>query len=149
MATKTTTPSAWVVNGVSRAAAYLVSRDAEDRPAYGGTPTDFSVVQAIQELKARGLRVTFYPFLLMDVPPGNTLPNPYSTMPPALASRNTPGAAGSPVPRLRALQARSTRPPAAATQVAAFFGAATPGNFACRARGVTGPARPATGACAG
>jgi hypothetical protein len=36
------------------------------------------VVQAIKEMKARGLRVTFYPFILMDVPPGNTLPNPYS-----------------------------------------------------------------------
>ena len=36
------------------------------------------MVQAIQEMKARGLRVTFYPFILMDVPPGNSLPNPYS-----------------------------------------------------------------------
>ncbi len=57
--TKTTTPSAWVVNGVNRASAFLVSRDAEDRPVYGGTPADFAVVQAIQEIKARGLRVTF------------------------------------------------------------------------------------------
>jgi len=56
---------------VSRASAFLVSRDAEDRPVYGGTPSDFAVVQAIQEMKARGLRV-------MDVPPDNTLPNPYS-----------------------------------------------------------------------
>ena len=76
--TKTTTPSAWVVNGVARADAFLVSRDTEDRPVYGGTPADFAVVQAIQEMKARGLRVTFYPFLLLDVPPGNTKPNPYS-----------------------------------------------------------------------
>ena len=29
------------------------------------------MVQAIREMKARGLRVTFYPFILMDVPPGN------------------------------------------------------------------------------
>ncbi len=36
--TKSTTPAAWVVNGVSRASAFLVSRDAEDRPVYGGTP---------------------------------------------------------------------------------------------------------------
>src|SRR5690606_16805104 len=61
-----------------RADAFLVSRDDQDRPFYGGTPSDFAVVQAIQEMKARGLRVTFYPFILMDVPPGNTLPNPYS-----------------------------------------------------------------------
>jgi len=75
---KTTSPKTWSVNGVSRAAAHLVSRDDEDRPVYGGTPADFAVVQAIKEMKERGLRVTFYPFLLMDVPPGNALPNPYS-----------------------------------------------------------------------
>jgi uncharacterized membrane protein YeaQ/YmgE (transglycosylase-associated protein family) len=75
---KTTSPQTWSVNGVSRAAAHLVSRDDQDRPVYGGTPADFAVVQAIREMKARGLRVTFYPFILMDVPPGNTLPNPYS-----------------------------------------------------------------------
>ena len=63
---------------VSRANAFLVSRDDQDRPVYGGTPSDFAVVQAIHEMKARGLRVTFYPFILMDVPPGNSLPNPYS-----------------------------------------------------------------------
>jgi hypothetical protein len=50
----------------------------DGKPVYGGTPADFSVVQAIQAITARGLRVTFYPFLMMDVPPVNTLPNPYS-----------------------------------------------------------------------
>ena len=58
---KSTTPASWSVNGVSRANAFLVSRDEQDRPVYGGTPSDFAVVQAIQEMKARGLRVTFYP----------------------------------------------------------------------------------------
>ena len=62
---KTTNPQTWSVNGVSRAAAHLVSRDDQDRPVYGGTPADFAVVQAIKEMKARGLRVTFYPFILM------------------------------------------------------------------------------------
>jgi len=84
VAAKTTVPL-WSVNGVSRARAHLVRRDAEDRPVYGGTPADFAVVQAIHEMKARGLRVTFYPFLLMDMPPGSTLPNPYS------ANAATPG----------------------------------------------------------
>jgi uncharacterized protein (TIGR02217 family) len=32
---------------------------------YGGTPSDQSVVRCIQDLKARGFRVVFYPFLLM------------------------------------------------------------------------------------
>ena len=75
---KTTSPQTWSVNGVSRTAAHLVSRDDQDRPVYGGTPADFAVIEAIKEVKARGLRVTLYPFILMDVPPGNTLPNPYS-----------------------------------------------------------------------
>src|SRR5690606_39992193 len=68
---KSTTPLSWSVNGVSRANAFLVSRDDQDRPVYGGTPSDFAVVQAIREMKARGLRVPFYPFLLMDVSPDN------------------------------------------------------------------------------
>ncbi|MFP5481546.1 MAG: glycoside hydrolase TIM-barrel-like domain-containing protein, partial [Alphaproteobacteria bacterium] len=129
VASKATTPANWSVNGVSRASAHLVSRDAEDRPVYGGTPADFAVVQAIQEMKARGLRVTFYPFLLMDVPPGNTLPNPYS------ANAATPGQPAFP------WRGRITCSPAAgfvgsvdktgmaATQVSALFGATTPGNF--------------------
>jgi hypothetical protein len=32
---------------------------------YGGTPSDQSVVRCIRDLKARGLRVVFYPFILM------------------------------------------------------------------------------------
>jgi hypothetical protein len=32
---------------------------------YGGTPSDQSIVRCIRDLKARGLRVIFYPFLLM------------------------------------------------------------------------------------
>ena len=137
VASKATTPANWEVDGVSRASAHLVSRDAEDRPVYGGTPTDFAVVQAIQEMKARGLRVTFYPFLLMDVPPGNTLPNPYS------ANAATPGQPAFP------WRGRITCSPAAgfagsvdktgtaATQVSALFGAATPGNFSVSGESVS------------
>ncbi len=33
---------------------------------YGGTPSDQSVVRCIEDLKSRGLRVIFYPFVLMD-----------------------------------------------------------------------------------
>lgn len=32
---------------------------------YGGTPSDQSIVRCIQDLKTRGLRVVFYPFILM------------------------------------------------------------------------------------
>ncbi|KQY13172.1 baseplate megatron protein TIM-barrel domain-containing protein [Rhizobium sp. Root482] len=127
---KATSPKTWSVNGVSRSAAHLVSRDEKDRPVYGGTPADFAVVQAIKEMKARGLRVTFYPFILMDVPPGNTLPNPYSD--------NT-AETGQPIFPWRG---RITCSPAAGyagsvdktatagTQVAAFFGWASSSDFA-------------------
>ncbi|PJI52731.1 hypothetical protein CTI14_38075, partial [Methylobacterium radiotolerans] len=33
---------------------------------YGGTPSDQSVVRCLRDLKARGYRVVFYPFLLMN-----------------------------------------------------------------------------------
>ena len=73
---KSTSPENWSVNGVGRGSAHLVSRDDQNRPAYGGTPSDSAVVQAIQELKARGYRVTFYPFILMDVPADNDAAGP-------------------------------------------------------------------------
>ncbi len=72
-----TYPGSWSVNGIARAGAYVVSRNGE-RPAYGGTPSDDCVKAAIADLKLRGLAVTFYPFVFMDIPAGNTLPNPYS-----------------------------------------------------------------------
>ena len=45
---KNTTPENWSVDGVARGAAHLVSRDEQGRPAYGGTPSDSAVVQAIR-----------------------------------------------------------------------------------------------------
>ena len=142
VAAKTTSPETWVVNGVARANAHLVSRDDEDRPVFGGTPADFSVVEAIRELKARGMRVTFYPFLMMDVPPGNTKPDPYSDNAsedgqPALPWRGritcspAAGYAGT-----------VDKTAAAATQVGDFFGDAQPGDFTVAGDTVTwtGPA---------
>ncbi|MEM8921447.1 MAG: glycoside hydrolase TIM-barrel-like domain-containing protein, partial [Pseudomonadota bacterium] len=74
---KETRPLTWRVAGQSRGSAYLVSTDDEGRPAYGGSPDDESVRQAITALKARGFSVTLYPFVFMDVAPGNGLPDPY------------------------------------------------------------------------
>lgn len=68
--------SPWSVSGVARANAYRVSRS-NGGPAYGGTPDDASVVSAIADLKARGLKVYLYPFLMMDIPADNVLPDPY------------------------------------------------------------------------
>ncbi len=45
-------------------------------PAYGGTPSDAAVRAAIADLKARGLAVTLYPMLLMDVPADNPMGQP-------------------------------------------------------------------------
>ncbi|MBK1970992.1 hypothetical protein JIX58_15880, partial [Brevundimonas diminuta] len=64
---KPTEPLVWRVAGVERADAHLISQ-VEDGPAYGGTPSDQSVRQAIRALKARGLEVTLYPFVFMDCP---------------------------------------------------------------------------------
>ena len=64
----------WSVAGLSRGEAHRVSQI--DGPAFGGTPSDASVLQAIGDLKARGLKVYLYPFLMMDIAPGNGLPDP-------------------------------------------------------------------------
>ncbi|MDQ8027218.1 MAG: glycoside hydrolase/phage tail family protein [Brevundimonas sp.] len=69
---KATEPLVWSVAGLDRAKAHLIS-SADGGPAYGGTPSDVSVRQAIVELKARGLEVTLYPFLFMDIPEDNSL----------------------------------------------------------------------------
>jgi len=76
IAAKATVPHAWNVAGVARDGAHLISSTA-GRANFGGTPSDESVRQAIAMLKARGLHVTLYPFLLMDIPPGNGLPDPH------------------------------------------------------------------------
>lgn len=62
---KATLPWSWRAGGVSRDGAHLISHHGGG-PAYGGTPADRAVLQAIAELKARGLKVTLYPFILMD-----------------------------------------------------------------------------------
>lgn len=74
---RTTKPLAWGVAGYDRASAHQVSQT-NGKYNYGGTPSDNCVIEAIQHLKARGFRVIFYPFIFMDIPSGNTLPNPYS-----------------------------------------------------------------------
>mgnify|MGYP003735116957 FL=1 len=66
---------AWKVGGLTRATAHLVSTS-NGGPAYGGTPDDAALIEAIRDLKARGLKVVLYPFVLMDIPEGNGLPNP-------------------------------------------------------------------------
>src|SRR5438270_1305297 len=59
-ASKTLAGQSWSVVGVTRESAYVVS-EAGGRPAYGGPPPDYRVTHLISELKARGLKITFYP----------------------------------------------------------------------------------------
>ena len=66
---------AWSAGGITRSAAQKVPFLGA-RPAYGGTPADASVIQAIKVLNRRGLDVMFYPFILMDQTAGNGLPDP-------------------------------------------------------------------------
>ncbi len=101
----------WSVSGLNRASAAEVPEE-EGRPIYGGTPTDQSVVQAIQSLNNAGQSIVFYPFLLMDQLDGNGLDDPWSDAldQPKLPWRGritvaeAPGRAGSPDQTVRQRQ---------------------------------------------
>jgi len=123
-ATKTE-PLQWSVAGRTRANAYQISLK-DGRPAYGGTPSDQTVIAAIRDLVARGFAVTLTPFILMDVPPGNGLPDPYGGPEQAaypwrgrVTCHPAAGVTGSP-----------DKTAAAGSQVAAFVGTAAPAHFA-------------------
>lgn len=74
------TPREWNVAGYVRSDADIpeVGRDDDGNLVYGGTPSDDVVIEAIQWLKAQGIRVIFYPFIFMHIEEGNSLLNPYS-----------------------------------------------------------------------
>jgi hypothetical protein len=69
---------------------------------YGGTPSDQSIVECITDLKSRGFRVVFYPFILMD----------------------SPGK-----PRRGRITYSPDTSSAAASAVSSFLGSAVPANF--------------------
>ncbi|MFZ5615973.1 MAG: baseplate multidomain protein megatron [Pseudomonadota bacterium] len=114
---KTTTPADWRGGGVSRGEARLVS-SADGRPAYGGTPDDKGVIEAIAAMRAKGLAVMFHPFILMDIPSTNGLPDPYG------------GAAQAAFPwRGRITVGANEGTAGAASDILAFFGTAAPSDF--------------------
>ncbi|SFI38221.1 baseplate multidomain protein megatron [Jannaschia pohangensis] len=121
------TPIVWNVAGENRELAGAVPT-LDGRPVYGGTPSDVSVVESIRELNARGIDVTFYPFILMDQLVGNGLPDPYgSDEQPALPWRGrittslAPGQEGTP-----------DRTAAARAEVDTFFGTTQGTEFSSR-----------------
>lgn len=114
----------WRVGGIGRADAERVAR-VNDRPIYGGTPADQSVVESLQAVAASGRKAIFYPFILMEQLTGNKLIDPYGhDEQPAMPWRGrittsvAPGRAGS-------VDGTS----AAADEVQAFFGHAEPEDF--------------------
>lgn len=114
----------WRVGDLEREEAQEVSR-VEGRPAYGGTPGDRTVIAAIRDLRLRGLEVALYPFIMMDVPADNALPDPSgASQQPAYPWRGditcdpAPGVVGT-----------ADRSAAARTQIAGFVGDAAPAQF--------------------
>lgn len=63
---KPTQPLQWSVAGLDRSDGHLISQTADGAVAYGGTPSDEAVRQAIRAIRARGLEVVLYPFVFMD-----------------------------------------------------------------------------------
>jgi GTA TIM-barrel-like domain/Putative phage tail protein len=127
-ATKVTQSRLWSVAGLDRTTAQLVSQSG-GAPAYGGAPDDQSVIEAIIALKSRGLKVVLNPFIMMDIPLGNALPNPHA---------GSAGASGQPPYPWRGRischpgigQADSADGTAlAAEQIAAFFGTASASHY--------------------
>ena len=124
-AQKDTSPVEWSVAGLMRGAAPVVSQRLGEA-AYGGTPSDQTIVDQMRALDARGLKVTLNPFILMDIAEGNTLPSPLDGggAQPAYPWRGritcdpAPGRAGTP-----------DKTAAAAVQLASFLGTAQPGDF--------------------
>ena len=121
---KSNSPYDWVVGGAARASSYVVSTSGYG-PAYGGTPSDASVIRAIQDLKSRNIKVLFHPFILMDIPSGNGKPDPYGgTEQGAYPWRGritcsvAPGRTGTP-----------DKTAAVASEISAFVGSCSPSHF--------------------
>lgn len=129
---KVTIPEGWSVAGLNRGTALPVST-VGGRPAFGGTPSDVSLKRAIADLKMRGLAIVFYPFLMMDIPVGNGLPDPYGAAEQAaypwrgrISVDPAPGFVGSP-----------DKSAPVAADIASFFGVAAASDFSIVASGVT------------
>jgi hypothetical protein len=123
---KFTYGDAWRVGDLGRDDARTVSTSG-GVAAYGGTPSDAGLMRLVAELRARGLGVALYPFVMMDVAGDNALPDPWTGAPsqPAHPWRGritcdpAPGRPGS-----------IDGTAAASAQVEALFGAAAPWDFA-------------------
>ncbi|TYO85040.1 baseplate multidomain protein megatron [Oceanicella actignis] len=121
-----TAPEPWSAGGTDRAGAHLIGRDEQGRPVFGGTPSDASVVRFIREMKARGLRVMFYPFILMDIPAGNGLTDPWN---PSQEQPAYPWRGRITTNRAPDVPGTTDMTPFAEVEAQAFFGDAEPEDF--------------------
>jgi hypothetical protein len=135
---KMTRGATWHVSGLDRNDAEAVSQ-ADGRAAYGGSPSDASVMRAIADLKERGLKVVLAPFVLMDIPEENDLADPLTGAAPQRAYPWRGEITCIPAPSLPGTPDQTS---AAADAVAAFLGMAEPGDFDADSDGVdySGPA---------
>lgn len=123
--TKTTSGAQWTAAGLPRASASAVSAT-DARPNFGGSPSDQSIVDAIRDLKARGIEVALHPFVLMDIPAVNSKPDPWTgaSSQPAFPWRGR--ITCDPAPGRPATPDGTA---AVAGQIGALVGSAAPGQF--------------------
>ncbi|WP_299358158.1 glycoside hydrolase/phage tail family protein [uncultured Paracoccus sp.] len=112
----------WRAGGIGRNEALTIPR-VEDRPIYGGTPSDQAVIEALRAIAASGRKAVFYPFILMEQLNGNGRPDPRT------------GTGEQPVMPWRGritCDFGHDHTAAAADDVGMFFGAAAPGDYDVR-----------------
>ncbi|WP_299693220.1 glycoside hydrolase/phage tail family protein [uncultured Tateyamaria sp.] len=120
---------AWTSGGIDRAQALQVER-VDDRPIYGGTPADLSIIEAIEALQEAGKAVMFYPFILMDQMDGNALPDPFSD---ALTQPRLPWRGRITLSKAAGVDGSPDGTAVAEAEVDAFFGTVTAADFSATA----------------
>ncbi|PYE86924.1 baseplate multidomain protein megatron [Phyllobacterium leguminum] len=134
---------AWTVAGLTRKTALVISQ-VDGKPAFGGSPNDASVIACIREMKRRGFRVTLYPFIMMDVPGGNTLPDPYSDNAARIGQPVYPWRGRITISPAPGFSGSPDKTAAAGAQISAFVGSAQVSHFSSSSGATvryTGPAQ--------
>ena len=121
-------PYEWTAGSINRSQADLVSFIG-DSPAVGGAPADRTIYEAITHLKSRGLRVTLYPFIMMDIPSSNTLSDPYSDNAAGVGQPTYPWRGRITCSPASGFTGTADKTATAATQIASFFGTVTPAHI--------------------
>lgn len=121
----------WQVSGLERGNldTAQVSLDAGGNPYFGGTPSDVSIYNSLRDLNDRGIDTAFYPFILMDIPPGNTLPNPYSNNAATVGQPTFPWRGRITISPAPGYTGTPDKTGSAASAVNTFFGACASSDF--------------------